>query len=50
MRQTVFAAYAQDTFRVTKGLTVNFGIRWEPSLRAYDKYGRGIREANIKVE
>jgi hypothetical protein len=41
LRQTVFAAYAQDTFRVTQHLTLNFGLRWEPSLPAYDKYGRG---------
>jgi hypothetical protein len=41
IRQTVFAAYAQDTFRATSHLTINFGFRWEPSLPAYDKYGRG---------
>jgi hypothetical protein len=41
MRQTVFAAYAQDTFRASQHLTLNFGIRWEPSLPAYDKQDRG---------
>ncbi len=41
MRQTVFAAYAQDNLRLTDHLTLNLGIRWEPSLPAIDKYGRG---------
>jgi Carboxypeptidase regulatory-like domain len=41
LRQTVFAAYAQDTFRATNRLTINIGIRWEPSVPSYDKYGRG---------
>jgi hypothetical protein len=41
MRQTVFAAYAQDTFHISKGLTLNYGVRWEPYLPAIDKYGRG---------
>jgi len=41
LRQTVFAAYVQDTFRATRHLTLNFGLRWEPSLVPYDKYDRG---------
>ena len=41
MRQTVFAAYAQDTWRATQHLTFNIGARWEPSLPAIDKYCRG---------
>jgi hypothetical protein len=41
LRQTVFAAYAQDSFHWTNHITINFGIRWEPSLPAYDKQGRG---------
>jgi hypothetical protein len=41
MRQTVFAFYAQDTFHATQRLTFNVGLRWEPSLPAYDKYDRG---------
>ena len=41
LRQNVFALYAQDTFHATTHLTLNFGLRWEPSEPAYDKYGRG---------
>src|SRR5208283_5197037 len=41
LRQTVFAAYAQDAFHVTPRLSINYGVRWEPSVPAYDKYGRG---------
>jgi Carboxypeptidase regulatory-like domain/TonB dependent receptor/TonB-dependent Receptor Plug Domain len=41
MRQTVFAFYAQDTFRVSPRLTLNLGIRWEPELPADDKQNRG---------
>ncbi len=41
LRQTVFAAYAQDTFHATNHLTVNLGLRWEPSVPSYDKQGRG---------
>jgi len=41
MRQTVFAAYVQDTWRATSHLTVNLGARWEPALPAIDKQCRG---------
>ena len=41
LRQTVMAAYAQDTIKPTPHLTINIGVRWEPSVPAYDKYGRG---------
>jgi hypothetical protein len=41
MRQTVVAAYAQDAFHAARNLTINVGVRWEPSVPAYDKYGRG---------
>jgi len=41
MRQTVFGAYVQDAWRVRPNLTLNFGLRWEPSLPAYDKQDRG---------
>ena len=41
LRQTVFAAYAQDSFHAARNFTINIGVRWEPSNPAYDKYGRG---------
>ncbi len=41
MRQTVFAAYAQDTWRATPHLTINAGVRWEPLQPAVDKQCRG---------
>ena len=41
LRQTVFAAYVQDNIHLTNHLTVNLGVRWEPSVPAYDKQGRG---------
>jgi hypothetical protein len=41
MRQTVFAAYVQDTWRATEHLTVNIGARWEPLQPAVDKQCRG---------
>jgi len=41
MRQTVFAAYVQDTWRATEHLTINLGARWEPLLPAVDKQCRG---------
>jgi outer membrane receptor protein involved in Fe transport len=41
MRQKVFAGYAQDTYRLTKKLTITAGIRWEPYEPAVDKQCRG---------
>jgi hypothetical protein len=41
LRQTVIAAYVQDAFHPAPRFTVNVGVRWEPSVPAYDKYGRG---------
>jgi len=41
LRQTAVAAYVQDSFHVTSHFSVNYGVRWEPSVPAYDKYGRG---------
>jgi hypothetical protein len=41
LRQNVIGLYAQDNFHATPHLTLNFGLRWEPDLPAYDKYGRG---------
>ena len=41
LRQTVIAAYVQDSFKVGPHFSINYGIRWEPSVPSYDKYGRG---------
>ncbi|HMF76106.1 MAG TPA: carboxypeptidase regulatory-like domain-containing protein [Bryobacteraceae bacterium] len=41
LRQTVTSLYVQDTYRVTQHFTLNLGVRWEPSVPPYDKYGRG---------
>jgi hypothetical protein len=41
LRQKPFAAYVQDSFHATQHFSINYGLRWEPSLPAYDKYGRG---------
>jgi hypothetical protein len=41
LRQTVFALYVQDAWKVTSHFSVNIGLRWEPSIPSYDKYGRG---------
>ncbi len=41
LRQTVFAAYVQDTWKATDHLTINIGVRWEPDQPVTDKYCRG---------
>lgn len=41
LRQSVFALYVQDNIHVTSHLSINLGLRWEPDLPAYDKFGRG---------
>ncbi|HEY3939278.1 MAG TPA: TonB-dependent receptor [Bryobacteraceae bacterium] len=41
LRQTVSALYVQDTIHATQHLTLNLGVRWEPSVPPYDKYSRG---------
>ncbi|MGD0870062.1 MAG: carboxypeptidase regulatory-like domain-containing protein [Bryobacteraceae bacterium] len=41
LRQTVIAAYVQDSFHVSPRFSINYGVRWEPSVPSYDKYGRG---------
>jgi len=32
------ALYAEDTFRISKSLTLNFGLRWEAPMPPHDKY------------
>lgn len=41
LRQWVMSVYAQDTFKLSKTMTLNFGLRWEPTFPDPDKYGRG---------
>ncbi|MCU1260731.1 MAG: carboxypeptidase regulatory-like protein [Bryobacterales bacterium] len=41
LRQWVVSLYAQDTFKLSNRLTLNFGIRWEPTFPDIDKYKRG---------
>jgi len=35
-----YAAYLQDDFRATSRLTLNLGVRWEPSINYHEKYNR----------
>lgn len=39
-RQWYFSMYAQDTWKATRKLTVNYGLRWEPYTSQYSKYGQ----------
>ena len=32
LRQTVMAMYVQDAFKPTPHVSINFGVRWEPSI------------------
>jgi len=41
LRQWVMSFYAQDTFKLSKSFTLNYGLRWEPTFADPDKYGRG---------
>jgi hypothetical protein len=41
LRQTVVSVYAQDTYRFSQHITINLGIRWEPSVPPYDEFNRG---------
>jgi hypothetical protein len=39
-RQWYFSSYAQDTWKTTRKLTVNYGVRWEPYTAQYSKYAQ----------
>ena len=41
LRQWIMSFYAQDTFKISSRLTLNAGVRWEPTFSDPDKYGRG---------
>ena len=38
-RQIVFGTYAQDSWKVSRKLTVNLGLRWDPFFAHTDPYG-----------
>ena len=38
-RQYYMALYAQDSWKVNRRLTLNFGVRWEPYLAPYNSRG-----------
>jgi hypothetical protein len=41
LRQWIMSFYAQDTFKLNSRVTLNFGLRWEPTFPDPDKYKRG---------
>ena len=41
LRQWIMSFYAQDTFKVSRRFTLNYGVRWEPTFSDPDKYRRG---------
>jgi hypothetical protein len=41
LRQWMASVYVQDSFRISKNFTVNYGLRWEPTFADPDKYKRG---------
>ncbi|MBV8818364.1 MAG: carboxypeptidase regulatory-like domain-containing protein, partial [Acidobacteriaceae bacterium] len=41
LRQWIMSFYVQDTFKFSQKLTINAGVRWEPTFPDPDKYRRG---------
>ncbi|MGA2769612.1 MAG: TonB-dependent receptor [Bryobacteraceae bacterium] len=41
-RGTVFALYIQDSIKLSPHLTINGGLRWDPTLVPYDYFDRGV--------
>ena len=41
MRASIPGLYAQDTIRLSQKLTLNLGVRWEPTIFPADYFGRG---------
>jgi len=41
LRQWIMSFYAQDSFKISSRVTLNMGIRWEPTFSDPDKYKRG---------
>jgi hypothetical protein len=39
LRSTLWSVYAQDQFKVTQSLTLNYGLRWQLEGPYYDRYG-----------
>ena len=33
LRHWVMSFYAQDSFKISKNFTFNYGLRWEPTFR-----------------
>ena len=41
LRQWIMSFYAQDTYKLSSKITINLGVRWEPTFPDVDKYLRG---------